>query len=491
MESPKHINLKAITIGFLLLIPFLQIAACKHESQIGPPADSGYPEQIATIMKKCSNAGCHNDQSKEGAGGLSLSTWNDMFEGGSGGAVTVPYATKYSTLLYYTNIDTSKGLTLLPTMPYNAVPLSPAEYDLLVTWIQNGAPDKNGYVKFSDYKDRTKLYIANKGCDVVTVMDAETGIAMRYINVGLTAEIEGPSVVKVSPDKKYWYVAFSNGTIIQKFSTADNTLIGQAEVGLGAWSSMTITGDSKKAFLTDNQYLGRVTCLDLERMQEISAYTADMKYPLNACLDAAQNKLYVTSAEGNYMYKIDVSDVRNMQTQRISLEPDKPVDENPSLNPYAILFSPDHQKYFVSCKRSAELRIYKTSNDSLIAVLPVGSNPGKLYASSSSPYLFLGCMGAPGTAKLSTVYVFNYETNTLVKDIYAGHESRGFAFDELSAKLYVANRNASAGGPAAHHGSVCAGKNGYMTAIDMHTLELVKGYKKEISVDPYDVDLVK
>lgn len=35
-------------------------------------------------------------------------------------------------------------------MPYNKPPLTAVEYDLLYNWVLNGAPDKNGFVKFSD-----------------------------------------------------------------------------------------------------------------------------------------------------------------------------------------------------------------------------------------------------------------------------------------------------------------------------------------------------
>jgi hypothetical protein len=57
--------------------------------------------------------------------------------------------------------------------------------------------------------------------------------------------------------------------------------------------------------------------------------------------------------------------------------------------------------------------------------------------------------------------------------------------------VFVANRNQTTGGPAPHHSSNCGGKNGYITFIDMNTLELVPygtSFKKvEVSVDPYSI----
>ncbi|MEO7174737.1 MAG: hypothetical protein ABIV51_02835, partial [Saprospiraceae bacterium] len=109
--------------GLALLLFVLTTISCNHETII-VAKENGFPSQIAPIMDKCSNAGCHNDISKDGAAGLSLASWETMFEGGNGGAVTIPYGSLYSTLLYYTNTDSSMGPTLLPTMPYNLPPLS-------------------------------------------------------------------------------------------------------------------------------------------------------------------------------------------------------------------------------------------------------------------------------------------------------------------------------------------------------------------------------
>lgn len=36
-----------------------------------------------------------------------------------------------------------------------------------------------------------------------------------------------------------------------------------------------------------------------------------------------------------------------------------------------------------------------------------------------------------------------------------------------------------------HHASSCNGRNGYVTAIDLNTLQLVPEFKAEVSVDPY------
>ncbi len=460
---------------------------CSHE-EVLTEADSGYPEEIqAIVLKKCSNAGCHNFISNEAAAGLNLENWDRLFEGSRSGAVVIPYRPDFSTFCYYTNTDPLLGITLQPTMPYNSSPLSTVEYLTLWNWINNGAPNRKGFVKFSDYQSKSKLYISNRGCDVITVLDPESGLAMRYIDVGVTTAIEGPCMVKVSPDKLYWYVIFNQGTTIQKYQTSDNSKVGQINIGSGFWSALTISPDSKKAFISDSDINGRILCADLENMQIITTYQSGLRYPYGMCINNSGNTIYVTSQEGNYIYKIDISNFTVPVINEISLEAGLPVSINPTLNPHSIYLSQDESKYYITCHKSAELRIMQVANDSLLAIYLTGSNPSEITASPDFPYIFISCLGVPGTNKLSVINVFEINSNQFLPEINAGHDSKGMAIDEATSKLYIANRNVSAGGPDAHHAPVCGGKNGYITAIDLNSLQLISDYKAELSVDPYHI----
>jgi len=471
----------------VIIFSIVILNSCKQESGLSIK-DNGYPSEIETIViKKCANSGCHNLESHEAAAGLNLETWNNLFEGSRSGAVVIPYRPDFSTFCYYTNTDTLLGITLQPTMPYNSAPLSVTEYLTIKHWIQNGAPDNKGFVKFSDYQNKPKLYISNRGCDVVTVLDPESGLAMRYVDVGTGAAIEGPCMTKVSPDKLYWYVIFNQGTTIQKFRTSDNFKVGELVVGSGFWSSIAITADSKKAFLTDTDVNGRIIFADLENMQLLATYQAGLRYPFGLCINNSASNLYVTSLEGNYIYKIDISNPLTPLIAEVSLETGIPASTIPTLNPYSILLNQDETMYYVTCHKSAELRVVQTSNDSLLGVHATGSNPAEMIISPDFPYVFISCLGVPGTNKLSVINIFDINSYIFLPEIYAGHDSKGIVIDESSDKLYVANRNVSAGGPAAHHESVCEGKNGYFTAIDLNTLQLIPDYKSELSVDPYHI----
>src|SRR4051812_22850040 len=112
--------------GFAVLCLFIaSVQSCKNDkgdSIDGVPVtvgNSGYPEDVgAIIINRCATAGCHNTQSKEGASGLDLTTWDHMFEGNHSGAVTIPYRADASPLFTFCNIYSDLGdTTQLPKMP--------------------------------------------------------------------------------------------------------------------------------------------------------------------------------------------------------------------------------------------------------------------------------------------------------------------------------------------------------------------------------------
>src|SRR5690606_23585203 len=120
---------------------------------------------------------------------------------------------------------------------------------------------------------------------------------------------------------------------------------------------------------------------------------------------------------------------------------------------------------------------------------PVGTFPQEMGVSKKRPYLFVSCMEDLSTfpGSRGSGYVIDYSDTDyrVVAKIYTGHQPHGIAVDDEHDRVYITNRNVSGDGPAPHHSSLCGGRNGYITAIDMKTLKLVPGFKTEVSVDPY------
>ena len=487
MNTPITYSLK--NIPEFIFILFITVSSCRNDQ--GTPDFNGYPADIGKIVyTQCATAGCHNDASKDAAAGLSMSSWEKLFEGGKNSAAIIPFRHDYSTFFYYTNTFPNLGVTLTPAMPYNKEHLSNIDMETIINWIDNGAPDKNGFIKFSDNPGRKKFYVTNQGCDVVTVFDQATLLPMRYINVGASTSVESPHMIKVSPDKQYWYVLSLAGLYLEKYRTSDDGFVGRATIGSGYWNAFTISSNSQIAYCTDLSPLsGKIATVDLNTMT--ASVQSGFNYPHGCTLNPNNDTLYVTEQVGSSkLYKIPVADFSSYS--EIDLYTTPPILP---LNPHEVAFSPDGSKYFVTCQGSAEVRIFQTGTDQLLAAIPVGASPTEMSFSVSTNYLFVSCtedtLNFPG--KRGSVAIIDYQTNQFIKNIYTGHQPHGIAVDDSKGLVIVANRNFSSDGPAPHHSGKCNGRNGYVTFIDLSTLNLVSAgnteKRIEIAVDPYSVSV--
>jgi len=471
-------------------------SSCSYEKSEKPLPESNYPTEIANILvKKCATSGCHNNLSRANVGGLDFTTWDLMFEGGRNGSSVIPFSPQYSYLLYSVNTDTTLGQTLEPLMPYEQPPLSHEEYLLLHDWILKGAPNKNGFVKFSDDPNRKKAYICMQGCDQVAVIDADSKIIMRYISVGTDqVNIESPHMVRVSPDGQYWYVVFYSGQILQKFRTTDDSLVASLTIGSGDWNTIIISPDSKKGFVSATN-LQRTAVVDLENMTIETNISPE--FPHGGFITPDGHWLYLTSQYGNFINKVDLTDpFYNFNS--IILQPGASKTTSSILDPHEMILSPDGSSYYVSCQKSNEVRVFQTSNDSLLKVIPVGGQPQEFAVSTSKPYVFVTCTNDQLDAvRRGSVYMINTTSNTVINFLYSGYQPHGIAVDEDHACVYITNLNLDQSGPAPHHSSDCGGRNGYLTVIDLNTLQLLRKelsdgnsfqYKNELLNFPYFVD---
>lgn len=477
--------MKKIAFSILIVITFTISSCVKDKTK--PPSTSCFPVAVANIIDtKCSIAGCHNTQSANGAAGLDLTSWQKCMNGDRNGAVVIPIAHKQSTVFLFCNTYDDLGAKVLPSMPFNSAPLSREEVITLRNWIDAGAPDCNGATAFPNYATRKKLYITNQGCDVVSVVDPETNLIMRYIPVGNATGIEAPHRVQIAPDNSFWCVSFIGGTVLQKFSTATDEMLGQVELGSGSWNTFAITNDGTKAFCADWSSSGKVVAVDLMNYQVLGSYSG-LFFPHGTALSANENFLYATAQTGNHIYKLDVTDLQNIDETDITLDGSPSAIPSSIYDAHEILFSPDMSKYFVTCQKTNEVRVMNAANDSLLAVIPVGVYPQEMAISTSTNYLFVTCTEDNVTyaPKRGSVYVIDYNNYTVVKNLFTGYQPHGVAIDEVQKKVFVSHRNVTTDGPAPHHSTECAGRNGYFTTIDLNTLENIPNSKREISVDPY------
>ena len=466
------------------LFVFLFFFSCKYDTlevpiePIDPVLASNYPTDIGNILvNKCATSGCHNTLSRSYAGGLDFSTWDLMFDGGRNGTSVIPYSIENSYLLFSVNTDTLLGPVLLPTMSYLEEHLSSQEYTTLVNWIAAGAPKKDGFIKFSDNPNRRKLYIVMQGCDKVAVVDEATKVIMRYINVGNNPnQIESPHQVRVSEDGQYWYVVFINGDILQKFRTSDDSLVGEVNITSAAWNTLVFSNSGDTGFV-NGTVEGIIAAVNLNSMTLQNLFT--ISYPHGGIVSPDGRYMYVTSQNGNFITKVDLSTAPFYDNSTIVLVPGAiPSTSAGTYDPHEMTLTPDGTRYMVSCQASNEVRVFQLSNDSLLAVINVGQYPQEFTVMPSLNKVYISCTEAYVDAnKKGLVYSIDcstYETDS----IYPGFQPHGVVADDNSKLVYVANLNSDPTGPPPHHASSCGGRNGNLSIIDANTFTM---YRKQLS----------
>jgi YVTN family beta-propeller protein len=472
----------------ILLFAGLFLSDCKKDKALAN--FGGYPNEVGKIMTlKCAVSGCHNSASYLASAGLDLSTWDAMFRGSSTGSSVIPFRSDFSSLCYFINSYPDLGNINYPTMPYNASQLSREEVLTIKNWINDGAPDLNGNVKWADNPQRRKIYVTNQGCDVVTVIDAETQLPMRFITVGKDPNsIEVPHMVRVSPDGQYWYVVFVNANVLQKYRCSDDVLVGEANLGLYFdWNALTISNDGTRAYCVSWVSNGHIASVDLTQMKTITNYGGYF-FPHGVVLNETNDTLYVTGQTGNYLMKIDTS---LATTQTITLN-GLPPSAASSLDPHEVILSKDKKDLYITCQGSNEVRVYNIASNTITQVIPVGTYPVEMALSESKNKLYVTCeedvTSFPGTH--GTVSEILLGGTYPERRIAVGSVPHGIAVDDVSGLLYVASRNILSSGPPPHHSSVCAGRNGYVSLVDINSFTL-KGKHCEISVDPYGAAIRK
>lgn len=479
---------------WLYVFTIVLLGACTD--QIDPAyTNANFPKEIEKILvNKCATAGCHNDKSYTNAANLNLSTWQNLFKGSVNGAVAIPFSHRQSSLFQFINTYADQGAMAAPTMPLNASPLTLQELITIKKWINDGCPSLNGEIPFAQNQlTKSKAYITNQGCDLVSVVDAASGLVMRYVEVGKSAsEIELPHNIKVSNDKKYWYVCFSNGQYVQKFDAVHDQLISEVFIGDGLWNVITISPDDQYAYISDLSANGKIAFIDLTQMKLLNTIAAPgiITFPHGMVCHTNADTLIVTAQYGNMFYRILP---KVPKIEKISLQNGvSPVTTPQILDPHEVALSPDKTKYFFTCQHSNEVRVYDMLLKQVSDIIPVGKYPLEMTVSKKRNWLFVSCEEDPNPVYNTfkgSVYVIDINTMSVIKVLHEKFfQAHGIAIDDKNDLLYVASRNVSPDGPAPHHVSECGGRNGFYHIIDVNTWKSKTG-SYEISVDPYAMDI--
>ncbi len=264
------------------------------------PRTVSYAEVQRVFDAKCTS--CHSGP--EAARGLRLGSWESLIAGSTYGEAVIAYDADNSLLL--------ELLTKLADGPHpaelGAQPPSDAEVALLRTWIDEGAAGDSGQVPFADA--RQLLYVADQGEAMVSIIDMETNMVVR--NIDLTdygfPRSALPHHIAVEPDGSFWYVSLIAGNAVLKFDR-ENRLVGRAEM---EWPGLLALDPA-----SDRLYVGRSMAsvnppdrLGVIRRGDMSIDELDVFIPRPHALAVGPRgeRVFVSSLSVNQVAVIDTLD---------------------------------------------------------------------------------------------------------------------------------------------------------------------------------------
>lgn len=483
----------AAIVGSTLVL----VGSCVHPPFTEQKSVVGYPVLIGRIMtSECAISGCHDQQSNEAAASLDLSTWEAAMRGSRNNASIIPFSPEQSPFLFIVNHFEDLGPTLSPTMPYGRDALSRNEVLLIQDWIERGAPSADGEIAFEDVTIDQQLLVLNSLCRQVSILDLASGLLMRYVQLDTNQDLGFAERIIVHPTLPHWYVLFTNGRI-EQHDAYGGALQQSAQLGIGSWRTMELKNNGDELWIMNwagNSDLegGQLARIDARTMQvlDVESFAGDSVYfPLSLACTDGDSLCYSASYLGNFTYKMSLSG-SDPVVEKVPLGEDPVAFNTSAYRPAYVTVDPASQDYYVASERSEDVRRFDGQTDELEAVIPVGFFPQRMLIDAQHQRLFVSCVEDietfPGSK--SAIYVIDLQSNTVKKTLYAGYQSRAMYLDDQRGWLYVANRNVDpTGADEPHHYTDCAGKNGYLTRINLNTLEVDPGYRAELSVDPYDL----
>ncbi len=449
----------AIWAGIVIALTFF--SGCSEDDP--PPTGNGgspqivipgenepilYSKHIQPIFtKSCAGIGCHIDGNIWG--GLTLDSWNTVIKGSNFGAVVIPFAPERSHLFQHINDDTTRGPSATPRMPLGRDAL-PEEYiETIARWIREGAKNDEGEVPLAG-ENRPRVFVTAQSEDVVTAIDLETELIMRFIEAGerpnATTAPEAPHNIVLSPDGKYFYVNLIAGGSVEKYNARTFEKLGTVKVGLSP-AQIVVTDDGSMLYVSNfdltfqQRFVNRINAETMSGNEviEVAGYA-----PHGVTLSRDEKFLYTMNAGSDDISKIDLATLDVVE--RIPVVPGAaPAAAGAAEHePYQSVITED-DIMFMTCRKSGQVRVIDLVAGVVIDSIEVGERPLIPALSPDGSELWVPNQGS------NTVSVIDVATRTVIATIgQLNVQPHAVAFTSDGQRVFVTCEN-QAGDAELHH----------------------------------------
>lgn len=465
----------------MLYFVMLFMQSCEQDFVNSNTQNSGFPEEINAIFNTpystsnitCTTPYCHSGENS--AESLDLTSWQKTMNGSENGTMVIPYNGFWSHMISVINSDTNLAPVTEVSLPeYHKI--STANVNVIMNWINSGAPNKDGQIAFGSYSDDLKCFITNQAADVVAVLKTDQMLVTRLIPVGgRSNQLDAPHYVYVSKDKRYFYVSLIQEGYVEKYDISSFTQLGRMQAGSSP-AHIVLTPDGVNGFVTNFESTGSVTTttkFNASTMTVTGIFSeVRMKGPHGMALTNNGNTLYVASEIGEYIFKIDANNFYASDTtyEKSPIDPTVPPSGNGTGNfrPYQIELSPDENYLYISCRGSGQIRIYNSSDLQQVNSINLGSGsfPLLMKFTDDGQYIFV-C-----NRNNNTVSVIRTSTQSLVSTISdVGIQPHGVDFSQDGQFAIIACETQS--GFNGHHPQIGSQKIGVTRLIRLSNFELL------------------
>ena len=378
--------------------------------------------------------------------GLDAGSWQGLMAGSDQGEVVIPFDAERSLLI---ELAERRGG---PTAD---------EIALVRRWIDAGAPNDAGAIPFADADQL--LYVCNQGAAVISVIDMESNLVIRTVDLrdlGFSENAK-PHHVVVSPDGATWYVSLIGENTVLKFNR-DNEVV--ASVSFEVPGLLSLDGSGERLYAGRSMSAvnppQRIGFVERDRM-DVEEVDVFFPRPHALKVSADGGTVYSASLAVNQMASIDVN--------TLDIEITDIPGPHHSLVQFAV--SPDGGTMIAGGEMSGELLFFDLSEPMNPAVVKSLSLGGAPWHPTFAPD---GSRAYVPRKQADAVSVIDMSTRSESAAVSGRGLSQphGSAVRPDGAYLYISNNNLdgayttrypSEGGPA-----------GTVTVIDTATLRVVK-----------------
>lgn len=444
-------------------------------TQIGA-GDIIYSKHIQTLFTSgCAVHGCHAStdagvhrlpKGMHGGSSYDLSTWESALEGTDHVAQIVPFRASKSHLIQHLNRDTTVAPAAQPAMP-PGFPFPSELRDLLIWWIDAGAKKDDGTVPFTAMPARGLAYVTNQGEDLTAVIDLDRHRIIRYVTTGRENTSSGapfsPHNVAVDRQNQFYYVNLIGGSRLLRFRVSDNAPAGELTAGVHSPAQVALSPSGDTAYVTNfEDARTSITVVHTPTMSVIGSIgTPAMLKPHGVTMTPDGSLLLVMNSFSDNVTIIRTSDQSVLATVPVSGSvPPLPAGYLFRFEPYQAVITPDGRYAYITCRSSGEVRVLDIPSRTVIDSITVGATP------------LIPAISPDG----STVYVANRNSNsvsvisTATRSVTAtignvGVEPHGVAVTKDGKYVYVSCENLGVSDPP-HHPTTGGKKAGFVKVID-------------------------